>query len=265
MKPLLLTSLTCWTAFAAPEIVLRPDLPAGEEWYTPPAENRHVKSPSEKWVRKVRRPVLEVYEAASPNGAAVVVAPGGGFSILAIEHEGREVARWWNARGVTAFVLRYRCGIGSREENQNFAIEDGLLAMRTVRGRAGEWRLDPNRIGVMGFSAGGYLTIGVATRYDATNRPSFAIPIYAVAPAGYETPADAPPVFAAVAYDDREMMTSAATGLIDNWKKKSRPAELHVFADGGHGFGMNKQGKACDAWLDLLDAWMKRSGFYNRK
>src|SRR4051812_34439403 len=82
-------------------IVLRPDLPAGEEWYTPESTNVHVKSPSEKWLRKVTRPVMEVYPASRPNGTAVVVAPGGGFTILAIEHEGRDVARWLNDRGVS--------------------------------------------------------------------------------------------------------------------------------------------------------------------
>lgn len=147
------------------EIILRPDLPAGEEWFTPPADNVHRKSDTEKWVRKVQRPTLEVYEAARPNGTAVVVAPGGGFTILAIEHEGRDVARWLNDRGVTAFVLRYRVGLESREVSQKAAIEDGLLAVKTVRQRAGEWKLDSKRIGVMGFSAGGYLTVGVATQY----------------------------------------------------------------------------------------------------
>jgi acetyl esterase/lipase len=246
------------------EIRLRPDLPAGEEWYTPPADNQHRKSADEKWVRKVTSPVMEVYPAAQPNGAAVVVAPGGGFSILAIEHEGRDVAKWLNDRGVTAFVLRYRVGLESREASQEAAIEDGLLALATVRKRAAEWQLDPKRIGVMGFSAGGYLTVGVATRFTPGSRPDFAIPIYAVAPADYRVPADAPPLFIAVAFDDREMMTGTATGLLDNWKKAGIPAELHVFADGGHGFGMNKKGKACDAWTDLLAAWMKRMGLLDR-
>jgi len=182
----LLLSLGVVGAAGPQEIVLRPDLPAGEEWYTPPADNPHVKSPQEKWVRNVKRPVMEVYPAASPNGTAVVVAPGGGFSILAIEHEGRDVARWLNERGVTAFVLRYRVGLESREASQKAAIEDGLLAVKTVRERAGEWKLDRKRIGVMGFSAGGYLTVGVATQYTAASRPDFAIPIYAVAPAGYQ-------------------------------------------------------------------------------
>ncbi|HYI92726.1 MAG TPA: alpha/beta hydrolase [Bryobacteraceae bacterium] len=247
---------------AAPqEIVLRADLPAGEEWYTPPATNEHVKSPTEKWVRKVTRPVMEVYLAAKPNGVAVVVAPGGGFSILAIEHEGRDVARWLNERGVSAFVLRYRVGLESREVSQKAAIEDGLLALKTVRERAAEWKLDPTRIGVMGFSAGGYLTVGAATQYTKESRPDFAISIYAVAPEGYQVPTDAPPLFIAVAYDDNPRMTTTATGLMDNWKKAKQPAELHVFRDGGHGFGMNKKGKSCDIWTDLLARWMTELGF----
>ena len=255
----------CALQAAAPrQIVLRPDLPAGEEWYTPPADNQHVKSPAEKWVRKVTQPVMEVYPVAKPNGAAVIVAPGGGFSILAIEHEGRDVARWLNERGVSAFVLRYRVGLESREISQKAAIEDGLLALKTVRERAAEWKLDTKRIGVMGFSAGGYLTVGVATRYTPESRPDFAISIYAVAPEGYQVPSDAPPLFIAVAYDDNPRMTSTATGLLDNWKKAKIPAELHVFRDGGHGFGMNKKGKSCDVWTDLLAHWMTESGFIGK-
>jgi acetyl esterase/lipase len=245
-------------------VVLRPDLPAGEEWYTPPADNPHRKSASEKWVRKVSRPVMEVYPAARPNGTGLVVAPGGGFTILAIEHEGRDVARWLNDRGVTAFVLRYRVGLESREASMKAAIEDGLLAVKTVRERATEWKIDPKRIGVMGFSAGGYLTVGVATQYAAESRPDFAIPIYAVAPEGYQVPADAPPLFIAVAYDDNPRMTTTATALLDNWKKVKIPAELHVFPDGGHGFGMNKKGKSSDMWTDLLAQWMGRMGLLGR-
>ena len=241
-------------------IVLRPDLPAGEEWYTPPADSVHVKSATEKWVRKVTRPVMEVYPAPKPNGTAVVIAPGGGFSILAIEHEGRDVAKWMNERGVTAFVLRYRVGLESREASMKAAIEDGLLAVKTVRERAADWKLNPKRVGVMGFSAGGYLTVGVATQYAPESRPDFAIPIYAVAPEGYRVPADAPPLFVAVAYDDNPRMTGTATGLLNNWKAANVPAELHVFPDGGHGFGMNKKGKSCDVWTDLLGQWMNRRG-----
>lgn len=267
MKTAALWLLAASAAFTAPpqEIVLRPDLPAGEEWYTPESTNQHVKSPAEKWVRKVQRPTMEVYPAQKPNGTAIVVAPGGGFSILAVEHEGRDVAKWLNGLGVTAFVLRYRCGIESgdtpamnRQLSQKAAIEDGLLAIKTVRQRAAEWKINPKRIGVMGFSAGGYLTIGVATQYTPESRPDFAIPIYAVAPEGYQPPADAPPVFTAVAFDDNVRMTSTATALVDKWKQVKVPVELHVFPDGGHGFGMNKKGKSCDAWTGLLEQWLRR-------
>lgn len=259
----LLTGAFLMTAAEPQTIVLRPDLPAGEEWYTPPADNPHRKSATEKWVRKVMRPVMEVYPAAKPNGTGVVIAPGGGFNILAIEHEGRDVAKWMNERGVTAFVLRYRVGLESREVSMKAAIEDGLLAVKTVRHRAGEWKLDPKRVGVMGFSAGGYLTVGVATQYTPESRPDFAIPIYAVAPEGYQVPSDAPPLFIAVAYDDNLRMTSTATGLLTNWKNAKVPAELHVFPDGGHGFGMNKKGKSSDVWIDLLGQWMNRLGLIN--
>lgn len=273
MKLIAASLLGALAALAAPpqEIVLRPDLPAGEEWYTPEAANQHVNSPSEKWVRKVKRPTMEVYPAANSNGTAIVVAPGGGFSILAIEHEGRDVAKWLNQLGITAFVLRYRCGIESgetpamnRQLSQKAAIEDGLLAIKTVRERAAEWKIDPKRIGIMGFSAGGYLTIGVATQYASESRPDFAIPIYAVAPEGFQPPADAPPVFTAVAFDDNERMTTTATAIVDRWKKAKIPVELHIFPDGGHGFGMNRKGKASDAWTTLLAKWLARMNLLNR-
>ncbi len=272
MRIFVLALLLGFAVPAAPpqEIVLRPDLPAGEEWYAP-GENQHVNSPSERWVRKVKRPVMEIYPAANPNGAAIVVAPGGGFSILAIEHEGRDVARWLNQLGVTAFVLRYRCGLESgdtpamnRQLSQKAAIEDGLLAVKTVRERAAEWKIDPKRIGVMGFSAGGYLAIGVATQYTPESRPDFAIPIYAVAPEGFQPPAGAPPLFTVVAFDDNVRMTSTFTSLIEKWKQAKVPIEAHLFPDGGHGFGMNRKGKASDGWIALLAEWMRRQNLLRR-
>src|SRR5260221_1665757 len=119
----LLVSVGMLEAAGPQLIVLRPDLPPGEEWYTPPSDNPHVKSPSEKWLRKVTQPVMEVYPVPKSNGAAVVVAPGGGFSILAIEHEGRDVAKWLNECGVTAFVLHYRVVLESPEATQKAAVE----------------------------------------------------------------------------------------------------------------------------------------------
>lgn len=255
-------------AAAQQEIVLRPDLPAGEEWYTPEASNVHVKSAAEKWVRNVQRPVLEVYPVMRPNGTAVIIAPGGGFNILAIEHEGRDVARWFNLRGVTAFVLRYRVGPrpgetkeNSRELRLKAAVEDGIAAMKLVRERAAQWNIRPDRIGLMGFSAGGALVVGVTTQAPAEARPSFAMPIYTGLAGPYTVAPDAPPLFTAVAWDDSERMVETATSLAANWKKAKRPAELHVFSDGGHGFGMNVKGKASDQWASLLESWMARMGW----
>lgn len=257
-----------FTAAAQQEIVLRPDLPAGEEWYTPEAGNVHVKSATEKWVRNVQRPVLEVYPLVRPNGTAVIIAPGGGFNILAIEHEGRDVARWFNLRGVTAFVLRYRVGPrpgetkeNSRELRLKAAVEDGIAAVKLVRERAAEWNIRPDRIGLMGFSAGGALAVGVTTQAPAEARPSFAMPIYTGLAGPYAVDPDAPPLFTAVAWDDSERMVETATALAANWKKAKRPAELHVFSDGGHGFGMNVKGKASDQWTTLLESWMARMGW----
>jgi len=254
-------------AAAQQEIVLRPDLPAGEEWYTPEADNVHVKSAAEKWVRNVQRPTLEVYPVLRPNGTAVVIAPGGGFNILAIEHEGRDVARWFNQRGITAFVLRYRVGPrpGETEETRRdlrlkAAVEDGIAAMKLVRQRAAEWQVQPNRIGLMGFSAGGALVVGVTTQAPPEVRPDFAIPIYTGLAGPYTVAPDAPPLFTAVTWDDSERMVETATSLAANWKKAKRPAELHVFADGGHGFGMNRKNKASDQWLALLESWLVRLG-----
>ncbi|MCL5096690.1 MAG: alpha/beta hydrolase, partial [Candidatus Omnitrophica bacterium] len=186
---------------------------------------------------------------------------GGGFNILAIEHEGRDVARWLNQRGVTAFVLRYRIGIGSTEYRRKAGVEDALLAMKTVRRRAAEWKINPRRIGMMGFSAGAFLTLAVATQYTPESPPDFAMPIYDGLPDGYyKVPADAPPLFMALAFDDRERTIAGATGVFRSWKKANIPAELHIFHDGAHGFGMNKKGKASDSWIELLERWMNRLG-----
>jgi acetyl esterase/lipase len=235
-------------------------------------------------VRNVTQPSLTAYlpDRAAASGAAVIVCPGGAFHFLAIEHEGTEVAQWLNARGVAAFVLRYRLietpvddGALSQYMHQNLTdrdrfrqlmqvlrpliVADGLQAVRLVRRRAAEWGIAPNRIGIMGFSAGGHLTTGVALEYDVDSRPDFVAPIYSSPYEGISVPADAPPLFIAVAHDDA-FAASAGVPLYSAWSAAGRSAELHIYSKGGHGFGMRKQGLPADHWIDRFGDWLEVQG-----
>jgi len=212
----------------------------------------------------------------------VIVCPGGAFHFLAIEHEGTQVARWLNARGVAAFVLRYRLietpvddDILSQQMHQNLTdrdrfgqlmqglrpliIADGLQAVKLIRRRAAEWGVASDRVGILGFSAGGYLTTGVALEYAADSRPDFAAPIYSSPYEGISVPADAPPLFIAAAHDDA-FAASASVPLYSAWSTAGRSAELHIYSKGGHGFGMRKQGLPADHWIDHFGDWLQVQG-----
>jgi acetyl esterase/lipase len=235
-------------------------------------------------VRNVTQPTLTVFlpDRAAATGAAVIICPGGAFHFLAIEHEGREVARWLNARGVAAFILKYRLietpvddAVLSQHMHQNLTdrerfrqlmqvlrpliIADGLQSVKLVRQRATEWGLAPDRIGIMGFSAGGHLTTGVALGYDAESRPDFAAPIYSSPFENINVPADAPPLFIAVAHDDA-FAASAGVPLYSAWGAAGRSAELHIYSKGGHGFGMNTQGLPSDHWIERFGEWLGAQG-----
>jgi len=239
-------------------------------------------------VRNVTRPTLTVFlpNPASATGTAVIVCPGGGFYFLSWESEGTEVAKWLSAHGVAAFVLKYRLldtgptkedfaksvtelfatiskGGGPSESMRKvmpLAIADGRQAMKVVRQHAPEWGLDPDRIGLMGFSAGGIVTMGVLGEHDAGSRPDFAAPIYGAGIAeGEVTPADPTPLFILCAVDD----TIAAAGSVatySKWKAAGYPVELHMYAKGGHGFGMNKKGLPTDHWIERFDDWLGELG-----
>jgi acetyl esterase/lipase len=235
-------------------------------------------------VRNVTQPTLTAFlpDRASATGAAVIVCPGGAFHFLAIEHEGNQVAQWLNARGIAAFVLRYRLietvvdeDAFMRQFEQTMAdreafmqrlrvlhplvVADGLQAVRLVRRRAAEWGILPDRIGIMGFSAGGSVTTGVALEYDADSRPDFAAPIYSAPRDTISVPADAPPLFIAVAHDDG-FATSASVPLYSAWSAAGRSAELHIYSKGGHGFGMHKQGLPADHWIEHFGEWLQAQG-----
>lgn len=244
-------------------------------------------------IRNVTQPTLTAYlpERDKANGTAIIVAPGGAFVHLAIEKEGHNVARWLQARGVAAFVLKYRVAdTGTEEDYQKlaaanrarvpqppttlvaapalnpaqqkaaeFATADGRQAVKLVRQRAAEWGIAPDRIGLMGFSAGGMLTMSVVMQHDADSRPNFAAPIYGGSTSGLPVAADAPPLFIAVADDDQTFSGSSAKLYLE-WKAAKRPAELHIYSKGGHGFGLTNRGWPVDSWVERFGEWLNVQG-----
>jgi len=239
-------------------------------------------------VWNVSRPTLTPYlpDPAIATGTGIVVCPGGGFEFLVMGKEGTDVARWLNARGIAAFILKYRllpmpvehdtfrAEVAKRREPGTYqeqirtlrarfnalSIADGRQAVRLVRQRAGEWGVDPQRLGIMGFSAGGTVSAGAALEYDAASRPSFAVPVYGAPPVTAPIPADAPPLFIAVANDDARAATHCVA-LYGAWKAAGRSAELHVYSRGGHGFGLRQQGTTSDRWIEQFADWLRVEGF----
>ncbi|WP_445191631.1 alpha/beta hydrolase [Sphingomonas sp. Tas61C01] len=223
-------------------------------------------------------------DPAKANGTAVIVAPGGGFRTLSMENEGWDVARALAARGVAAFVLKYRLnptpadmpgfeasmaqmfGPGARPPRPKPEammaglqpqITDARAAFALVRKRAAEWHVDPARVGMVGFSAGAMLTLATAIAgQDA--KPAFIGNIYGPL-ATMTVPADAPPMFVALAADD-PFFGNDGFGLIDSWRAAKRPVEFHLFEQGGHGFGMYQKPTTSTGWFDEFARWMTMHG-----
>ncbi|BBD99515.1 hypothetical protein SAMIE_1030160 [Sphingobium amiense] len=231
-------------------------------------------------VRNVSRATLTPYLPASrkATGTAVIVAPGGGFLGLAMEVEGTRVAQWLAGHGVAAFVLKYRLvptpadfrdftdgmtatrsgrpsTVKPPADTPDFAIQDGLAALSLVRTRAKLWKVDPARIGMMGFSAGAFTTIGASLAARPGERPAFIAPIYGRLTAR-DVPADAPPMFAVLASDDH-FFASQGFGLVDAWIRAKRPVEFHLYQDGGHGFGLGRPGTTSDGWIGQFMTWLR--------
>ena len=239
-------------------------------------------------VTNVTKPTLTVYKpaAGTANGGAIVICPGGGFMALSINSEGIDVAKWLAARGMTAFVLKYRLAHTGDDATQEFvalyadkakfgellnqivplSIADGLAAVTYVRKHASDWNISADRVGIIGFSAGGAVTAGVGFRYAPEGRPLFVAPIYAGASMFKDAavPADAPPMFLAAATDDQLGLTMDSVFLYDKWLSAHKPAELHIYAQGGHGFGMRKQGFPSDHWIDRFTDWLESQGWLKK-
>jgi acetyl esterase/lipase len=223
-------------------------------------------------------------DPAKASGSAVVVAPGGGFRTLSMENEGWDVARALAARGVAAFVLKYRlvqtsADVGEFKRSlaefvatasqprptreQQLAslapqIADSRAALALIRERAAEWHVDPDRVGMMGFSAGAGLTM--ATVFSGVEAgPAFIGNIYGSL-AAVEVPADAPPMFVALAADD-PLFGNSGFGLIESWRAAKRPVEFHLYEQGGHGFGMYPKTTTSTGWFDAFARWMTMHGW----
>ena len=229
-------------------------------------------------------PQLSVHLAPTglANGCAVIINPGGGYRSLASDHEGLQVARWLNQRGITAFVLRYRVG---PNYPTSVSLLDGQRAVRLIRSRAATFNIDVDRIGMLGFSAGGHLALAVATTGDEGNmhaldpidqhscRINFAVPVYAVSngakrgrKADEYTPTDewvdaqTPPCFIVHTHDDGIVPASQATLIYEALLRVGVNAELHIFNDGEHGVGLAVGDPDVGEWPQMLWRWLRRRG-----
>jgi len=239
-------------------------------------------------VHNVVTPTLTIYkpDAATANGTAVIICPGGGFFVLAINIEGTGVAAALTKKGITCFVLKYRLAHSvtnspgtemseaiakgdpdkKMEKAIPLSIADGKAAIAYVRSHAAEFSINPNRIGIMGFSAGGTVAASAAFNYTAENRPDFVAPIYAYMPPQLQGPvlSDAPPMFLAAASDDGLNLQHHSIDLYNKWNTAKKTVELHMYAKGGHGFGMITKNLPSDGWIERFGDWMNMLGLLKK-
>jgi acetyl esterase/lipase len=274
-------------------IRLWPDgAPGSENWSI--AEAVSGTETGNRVVTNVSDPTLTVYlpDSAIATATAVVIAPGGALRALAWDSEGVKVAEWLNARGIAGFVLKYRTlqqdpdsprgpvpempqpGSGPREElvirnaNANpapdnnaltevlqFAVADAGEALKLVRRNAADWNLDPDRVGIMGFSAGGGVAVGTALGQHGEAYPDFLVSLYGPSLQDVMVPEYAPPLFIAVGATHFNV-TSGVIALFGAWKAAGKPVEMHIYDGVSGGFGMNKRGLPVDGWTDRFHDWL---------
>jgi acetyl esterase/lipase len=220
-------------------------------------------------------PYLPAKEKAT--GAAIIVAPGGGHMVLTMDREGYDVGRWLADRGVAAFVLKYRLARdhagGSAYRVEVDPLMDMQRAIRMVRGRASQWNIDPARIGIMGFSAGGEIVLLAGAKHDAGRpsaadpverhgcRPDFQVAVYPVRPPAWKVTRDAPPAFWVCADDDPVVPAEKLAEMYLAFRRAEVPVELHIYARGGHGFGVRQRPLAITDWPVRVLEWMRDSGW----
>ena len=282
MKPCLvavIVLMTCVTVFAE----LPKDVPQAIPLWSqgaPGSETRAAEA--EEFVGdncgNVHNPSLTPYvpERGKATGTAVLICPGGGHSKLCLGHEGFALAEWFRDRGIAAFVLKYRLARekGSAYTIQDHAMADTRRALRLVRSRAAEWHIQADRVGILGFSAGGELAAYAAMKSDPGQknsmdaieqqscRPDFQGLIYPGSSASFTAEAGMPPVFIAAGYSDRPDIAEGMATLYLKYKAAKVPAELHIFANAGHGFGYRHNAKTSAAarWPERFTEWLTDSG-----
>jgi acetyl esterase/lipase len=274
---LLLTSMI--TSAQQQEIILWPNGAPGSEGKTSKEKIRVVDG--DQVVTNIHNPSITVYLPAKEKatGAAVIIAPGGGHRELWITHEGYNEAKWLSDRGIASFVLKYRL---ARDSNSTYTIDKDELAdmqraIRLVRSRAKEWSVDTAKIGVMGFSAGGEVAALAAMRFDYGNagatdpvdrlssRPAFQALIYPGNSGRFEVATNAPPVFLVGGYGDRPDIAEGIAQVYLKYKKANVPAELHIYSNAAHGFGMREKNKgAVTGWIARFEDWLNDRGFLKK-
>jgi acetyl esterase/lipase len=258
---------------------------------------------NDRYVFGISRPRMAVFRPTRPNGAAVMISPGGGYSWVVVDKEGYEMARWLSARGVTVFVLFYRLPHEGWAAGPDVPLQDSQRAIRLIRQRASRYGIDPKRVCAMGFSAGGHVCADLLARFSArvyepvdaadrlSARPDLAAPIYPVVSMTLPTahagsrknlvgedaspererahsphlniPADAPPSFLLHAEDDPAVPIANTLLLREALLARKVPVETHLFADGGHGFGLRlARGKTVEGWQDIFHAWAAKKGLF---
>lgn len=242
-------------------------------------------------VQNVVNPAITAYlpDPSIANGAAIIVCPGGAFRMLSLDGEGKDVAMWLNKQGFAAFVLKYRLlktgdsermapmdlskvRLSLKYANANpapdnhelnnvirLATSDGQQAIRLVRRNAEKWRIDPSKIGIMGFSAGGGVAVGTALLDDPEGYPDFVVSLYGPSMVDVHVPENAPPLFIAVAANHKPV-SMGCVALYSLWSEAGKSAELHVFSKGTGPFGIRLQGLPSDAWPDLFLKWVRGEG-----
>lgn len=254
-----------------PEILLWPDGAPGSEGRTGD-EHVRIAGNGERVLSNIHKPSLTPYlpPADQATGCAVIIAPGGGHRELWSDHEGHNVARWLGERGIAAFVLKYRL---ARETDSTYTVDghafaDMQRALRLVRSRAAEWGVATNRIGVMGFSAGGEVAFLSAQGDGSKNMdgdpvtPAFQALIYPGRSERIAPATNSPPVFLVCGYQDRPDISEGLAQVYLKFKQLKVPAELHIYSGSGHGFGLRANDpKPAAKWIERLEEWLADGGF----